>query len=66
MMFIVSVALQALKRKKRFEKQLLQIDGTLSTMEFQREALENASTNREVLSVMSVAAKTLKSSHNNM
>ena len=60
------VALQALKRKKRFEKQLLQIDGTLSTIEFQREALENASTNREVLSVMGDAAKALKSAHNNM
>nr|4ABM_A Chain A, CHARGED MULTIVESICULAR BODY PROTEIN 4B [Homo sapiens]4ABM_B Chain B, CHARGED MULTIVESICULAR BODY PROTEIN 4B [Homo sapiens]4ABM_C Chain C, CHARGED MULTIVESICULAR BODY PROTEIN 4B [Homo sapiens]4ABM_D Chain D, CHARGED MULTIVESICULAR BODY PROTEIN 4B [Homo sapiens] len=33
-------ALQALKRKKRYEKQLAQIDGTLSTIEFQREALE--------------------------
>ncbi|KAK2851176.1 hypothetical protein Q5P01_007452 [Channa striata] len=32
-------ALQALKRKKRYEKQLAQIDGTLSTIEFQRDAL---------------------------
>ena len=32
-------ALQALKRKKRYEKQLQQIDGTLSTIEMQREAL---------------------------
>ncbi len=30
------------ERKKRYEKQLAQIDGTLSTIEFQREALENA------------------------
>lgn len=59
-------ALQALKRKKRFEKQLQQIDGTLSTIEFQREALENASTNTEVLRVMGDAAKALKSAHKNM
>ncbi len=34
-------ALQALKRKKKFEAQLQQIDGTLSTIEMQREALGN-------------------------
>uniref|UniRef100_A0A0B6ZCZ9 Uncharacterized protein n=1 Tax=Arion vulgaris TaxID=1028688 RepID=A0A0B6ZCZ9_9EUPU len=60
------VALQALKRKKRYDKQLQQIDGTLSTIEFQREALENATTNTQVLSVMGVAAKALKSAHNNL
>jgi hypothetical protein len=62
----VAVALQALKRKKRFEKQQMQIDGTLTTIEFQREALENASTNVEVLNVMGEAAKALKSSHGKM
>lgn len=56
-------ALMALKRKKRLEKQLQQIDGTLSTIEFQREALENANTNTEVLKNMSYAAKALKSAH---
>lgn len=56
-------ALMALKRKKRYEKQLQQIDGTLSTIEFQREALENANTNAEVLKNMGVAAKALKSAH---
>ncbi|XP_046568525.1 charged multivesicular body protein 4b-like [Haliotis rubra] len=60
------VALMALKRKKRYEKQLTQIDGTLSTIEFQREALENASTNSEVLKVMGTAAKALKGAHDNM
>ncbi|KAL7643840.1 UNVERIFIED_CONTAM: hypothetical protein RMT77_005846 [Armadillidium vulgare] len=34
------VAIQALKRMKRYEKQLLQIDGTLITIQMQREALE--------------------------
>lgn len=62
----ISAALQALKRKKRYEKQLQQIDGTLSTIEFQREALENASTNTEVLNVMGNAAKALRNAHQNM
>ena len=44
-------ALQAIKRKKRFEKQLGQIDGTLTTLEQQREALEGANTNTAVLQV---------------
>jgi len=64
--FLPSAALQALKRKKRYEKQLAQIDGTLSTIEFQREALENANTNTEVLKNMGFAAKAMKSAHENM
>ncbi|KAM9307797.1 charged multivesicular body protein 4c [Gastrophryne carolinensis] len=59
-------ALQALKRKKRLEKQLLQIDGTLSTIEFQREALENSHTNTEVLKNMGYAAKAMKTVHQNI
>ncbi|CAK6972550.1 charged multivesicular body protein 4b-like [Scomber scombrus] len=59
-------ALQALKRKKRYEQQLSQIDGTLSTIEFQREALENANTNTEVLKNMGMAAKAMKAAHENM
>ncbi|KAM9102570.1 charged multivesicular body protein 4c [Sarcophilus harrisii] len=59
-------ALQALKRKKRLEKHLTQIDGTLSTIEFQREALENSHTNTEVLRNMGFAAKAMKAVHENM
>ncbi|XP_044149831.1 charged multivesicular body protein 4c isoform X1 [Bufo gargarizans] len=59
-------ALQALKKKKRLEKQLTQIDGTLSTIEFQREALENSHTNTEVLKNMGYAAKAMKTVHQNM
>ncbi|XP_007667777.1 charged multivesicular body protein 4c [Ornithorhynchus anatinus] len=59
-------ALQALKRKKRFEKQLSQIDGILSTVEFQREALENAHTNTEVLRNLDFAAKVVKAVHKPM
>ena len=61
-----AAALNALKRKKRLEKQLAQIDGTLSTIEFQREALENAQTNTEVLKNMSYAAKALKAAHQHL
>lgn len=61
-----SAALNALKRKKRLDKQLQQIDGTLSTIEFQREALENAQTNTEVLRNMSYAAKALKTAHQHL
>ncbi|NWS41353.1 CHM4C protein, partial [Probosciger aterrimus] len=59
-------ALQALKRKKRYEKQLSQIDGTLSTIEFQREALENSHTNTEVLKNMGYAAQAMKKVHENI
>lgn len=40
--------------------------GTLTTIEYQREALENANTNTEVLKIMGGAAKALKQAHNNM
>jgi len=59
-------ALQALKKKKRYEKQLQQIDGTLSTIEMQREALESANTNTAVLTTMKNAADALKAAHKNM
>lgn len=60
------IALQALKRKKRLEKQLSQIDGTLSTIEFQRDALESSSTNNEVIKNMAFAAKALKEVHSHL
>merc|ERR1711973_413080 len=59
-------ALQALKRKKRYDSQLQQIDGTLSTIEMQREALEGANTNTAVLTTMSEAAKALKKANNEL
>ncbi|XP_060074225.1 charged multivesicular body protein 4b-like [Ylistrum balloti] len=66
MYFTQTVALQALKRKKRYEKQLASIDGTLSTIEFQKEALENANTNTEVFKVMGDAAKAMKGAHKDL
>lgn len=63
---IPTAAIQALKRKKRFEKQLQQIDGTLATIEMQREALEGANTNTAVLTNMKSAADALKAAHQHM
>uniref|UniRef100_A0A0N5B3B4 Charged multivesicular body protein 4b n=1 Tax=Strongyloides papillosus TaxID=174720 RepID=A0A0N5B3B4_STREA len=60
------LALQALKKKKQYEKQLVQIDGTLNTLDFQRQALENANTNANILQVLGSAAKALKKAHNDM
>ncbi len=59
-------ALTALKRKKRYDRQLAQIDGTLTTIEQQREALEGANTNTAVLTTMGEAAKALKKAHADM
>lgn len=61
-----TVAIQALKRKKKYEKQLNQVDGTLTTIEAQREALENANTNAEVLKNMKFASTALKTAHKEM
>jgi len=60
------VALAALKRKKRYEAQLEQVQGTLTTLESQREALENANTNAAVLDTMKGAADSLKKTHKDM
>ncbi|XP_018578513.1 charged multivesicular body protein 4c, partial [Anoplophora glabripennis] len=60
------VALQALKKKKRLEKNLQQIDGTLTTIEMQREALEGANTNTAVLNSMKNAAEALKTAHKDL
>lgn len=66
-MFVsILVALQALKRKKRYEQQLEQLHGTLTTIETQREALENANTNAAVLDTMKGAADALKKTHKDM
>jgi len=53
-------------RKKRYDSQLQQIDGTLSTIEMQREALESANTNTAVLTTMNDAAKALKKANNEL
>nr|CAB3230650.1 charged multivesicular body protein 4b-like [Phallusia mammillata] len=60
------MAINALKRKKRYEKQLQNVDGTLSTVEFQLEALQNAQSNKQVLDTMKVGAQALKKAHGNL
>merc|ERR1712066_662992 len=57
------MALGALKRKKRLESQLGQIDNTLTTIEFQRDALMNARANAEMLNTMKVAGQAMKNIH---
>lgn len=59
-------AIQALKRKSRFVKQLQQIDGTLSTIEMQREALEDANSNMVTITSMKNAAEAMKIAHQNL
>ena len=59
-------ALMALKRKKVLEKQLEQTDGTLTTIEFQLDALRNAQANQQVLQTMKNASTALKKEHNHM
>ena len=47
----------ALKRKEQLEKQLEELDGTLSAIEVQRDTLENAGLNSEVQKILAYAAK---------
>ena len=51
------LALQALKRRIRVEEQLGKIDGALTILEFQREALENAEGNAELWKILNYAAQ---------
>lgn len=60
------LAIQALKRKKRYAKQLEQIDGTLTTLEAQRDSLESASSNTSVLAAMKDAADAIRVAHKNL
>ncbi len=60
------LAISALKRKKRLEKELQRNDGTLNTLEQQRESLEAANINTAVLHSMSDAAKAIKKAHQDM
>jgi len=57
------VALNHLKKKKRLELQLQQVDNTLTTIEFQREALMNAKANTDVLNSMKTASSAMKQIH---
>ena len=63
MFLFTPVALRALKSKRNFEKQLQQIDGSLSTIEYQRETLESANANVEIFNVLRVAGQALEGLH---
>ena len=52
-------AIKALKRKKRLEKQMDTVYGALTNLEAQREALEGASLNGEVIRTMKLGAAAL-------
>ena len=56
-------ALRHLKKKKMLEKQLEQVDNTLTTIEFQRQSLQNAHANAQVLSTMKGASQAMKTIH---
>uniref|UniRef100_A0AC34G5N2 Charged multivesicular body protein 4b n=1 Tax=Panagrolaimus sp. ES5 TaxID=591445 RepID=A0AC34G5N2_9BILA len=59
-------ALLALKQKKMHEKEQIHLDGVLSTIQFQKSALENATTNAEIMEVMATAAQAMKKANKNM
>lgn len=58
------MALQALRRKKQCENQLQQLDGILNTLSHQKDSLENATMNAEVLGVLANSSRALKNTHN--
>jgi charged multivesicular body protein 4 len=60
------MALQALRKKKGYEKQLEQLDGVLNTIASQKGPLENASMNTNVLQVLKAASGSMKTAHNEM
>ncbi|KAI6174113.1 hypothetical protein M3Y98_01154800 [Aphelenchoides besseyi] len=58
--------LRALRRMKGYQAELARNDGTLNTLQNQRNTLENASMNTQVLHIMSNASKAMKQAHNNL
>ncbi|KAI6226762.1 hypothetical protein M3Y95_00655100 [Aphelenchoides besseyi] len=58
--------LRALRRMKGYQAELERNDGTLNTLQNQRNTLENASMNTQVLHIMSNASKAMKQAHNNL
>jgi charged multivesicular body protein 4 len=60
------LALQAVQKKKRFERQLQQLDGALTTLEAQLEILESANTNTLAVASMEKASKALKATQKDL
>ncbi|XP_046367020.1 charged multivesicular body protein 4c-like [Haliotis rufescens] len=59
-------AIQALRRRKRWEKQLKQVDGTMATLEVQLELLTSASVNVEVTKCLKLTSETMQRTYGNM
>lgn len=59
-------AMKALKTKKRLESQLNQLDKTLINLEYQRDMLESAQTNKKILETMRVASEAMKRANESM
>ena len=62
----VVVAIRALMRKKKYQMQLQEIDGNISTIELRREAMEGANFSIAILQKMGDAAKALKAANLDM
>lgn len=52
------LALQALKRKKQYQNQLIHLDGVLNTLDGQEETLANAEMNAEILKILGESTST--------
>lgn len=59
------LAIQALKSKNKYEKQLKVIDRTLTNLETQREALEQAVSNVQVIETLKFGSESLKIAQKN-
>lgn len=59
------LAIQALKNKNKYEKQLKVIDRTLTNLETQREALEQAVSNVQVIETLKFGSESLKIAQKN-
>jgi len=59
-------ALAAMRKAKKFEKDLGQIDGMLQTIDNQRDALHNAQSTKLIVGAMKVASGELKKAHQGM
>jgi len=60
------LALQSLKKKKLYEKQILDLDGMIFNLEQQKITLESATLNVEILNTMKTGATTMKNMSNGM
>jgi len=60
------LAMKALKTKKNMEKQVGVIDGSLQTIEFQRNTLENSTMNISVLEMMREASQAMNKANKGM